>query len=100
MWAICHIERVCHMAWRDLTGNSKWAPNKFLEESDRIIESRLANVFDDRFRIEVETFYTEADVRRGYSWSTRVHIYANNMKTVGSYTVVAHRMEDYQATAT
>lgn len=98
MWAICHIERVCHMAWRDLTGNSKWSPNKFLEESDRIIEARLANVFDDRFRIVVETFYTEADVRRGYSWSTRVHIYANNMRTVGQYTVVAHRMEDYQAT--
>lgn len=97
MWAICRIERVCHNAWRELTGNSKWSPSKFLDESDRYIEGALSGVFDDRFEIRAETFYTSADVARGYSWSCRVHIYANNMKTVGSYTVVAHRMEDYAA---
>lgn len=99
MWGICHIERVCHTAWRDLTGISKWSNAKFAEESDRMIEARLANVFDDRFVIKSETFYTEADVAAGYSWSTHIHIYANNMKTVGKFTVIAHRMEDYQAMA-
>lgn len=97
MWAICLIERVCHQTWRDLSGNSKWTPAKFLEKSDQLIEERLKGVFDDRFIIRPETTYTGADEVRGFSWTTKVHIYASNMKTVGAYTVVSHRMEDYLA---
>lgn len=97
MWAITTIEREAHNSWRDLVGNAKFSPAKFLQESDRILTERLAKRFDDRFIIEVETFYTKADVLRGYSWSCNIHIYAPNMKTVGQYTVVAHRIEDYQA---
>lgn len=97
MWAITTIEREAHNSWRDLVGNAKFSPAKFLQESDRILSERLAKRFDDRFIIEVETFYTQADVQRGYSWSCNIHIYAPNMKTVGQYTVVAHRIEDYQA---
>lgn len=97
MWAIITIEREAHNSWRDLVGNAKFSPAKFLQESDRILTERLAKRFDDRFIIEVETYYTESDTVRGYSWSCNIHIYAPNMKTVGQYTVVAHRIEDYQA---
>lgn len=99
MWAITTIEREAHNSWRDLVGNAKFTPAKFIQESDRILSERLAKRFDDRFIIEVQTFYTEADRLRGYSWSCNIHIYAPNMKTVGQYTVVAHRIEDYQADA-
>lgn len=98
-WAACLIERVCHMTWRNLTGNAKWSPSRFLDESDREIAAALADVFDDRFIIRPETFYTEADQARGYSWSTNVHIYAPNMKTVGTFSIVSHRLEDYQTTS-
>lgn len=97
MWAITTVEREAHNSWRDLVGNGKFSPAKFLQESDRILSDRLAKRFDDRFIIEVETYYTESDRLRGYSWSCNIHIYAPNMKTVGQYTVVAHRIEDYQA---
>lgn len=97
MWGITTIEREAHNSWRDLVGNAKFSPAKFIQESDRILSERLAKRFDDRFIIEVETYYTESDRLRGYSWSCNIHIYAPNMKTVGQYTVVAHRIEDYQA---
>lgn len=96
MLALCYIERVCQGAWRDLTGNGKLTPAKFKQDSNEIIEERLAKRFDDRFIIVVDTFFSEADEARGFSWGCNVHLYAPNMKTVGRYTVVAHRIEDYQ----
>lgn len=100
MWAITTIEREAHNSWRDLTGNGKFYPAKFLQESNRILEERLAKRFDGRYIIVVDTFYTQADELRGYSWSCNIHLYAPNMKTVGSYTVIAHRIEDYQGELT
>lgn len=97
MLAICYIERVCQNAWRDLVGNGKLTRSKFIMDSNEIIERRLNGVFDDRFIITIDTFFDEVDESRGYSWGCNVHIYAPNMKTVGRYTIVAHRIEDYQA---
>ena len=99
MWAICLIERVCHLSWRELSGNSKWGRERFAQESDKIITDRLTGVFDDRFQFRVSTTFDEADKANGFSWSCVVDLYANNMLTVGKHTVVAHRMEDYTANA-
>lgn len=99
MFACCLIERFCDETWRELVGNGKWRPNKFLQESDRIIVEKLSNRFDDRFLFEVSTIYTQADAILGYRWSTTVVIYAPNMKLVGRYTIVSRRIEDYQEAA-
>lgn len=99
MLAICYIERVCQNAWRDLVGNGKLTRSKFIMDSNELIEKRLNGVFDDRFIIVIDTFFDEADESRGFSWGCNVHIYAPNMKTVGRYTIIAHRIEDYQAEA-
>ena len=64
---------------------------------NRSIESKLAGRFDDRFKFVIETYFTDVDKARGYSWTTRVDIYANNMKTVMTSFVRAKRMSDYVA---
>ncbi|BDH16618.1 MAG: hypothetical protein [Bacteriophage sp.] len=97
MFAICFIERVCQGAWRDLVGNAKWTQAKFKQESNQIIADRLNNVFDGRFIISVDTFFTQADSQRGFSYGCKVYLYAPNMKTVGQYTIVAQRIDDYNA---
>lgn len=94
MAACVEAEHVSERVWRDLTGGSKLTREQFIERSNRLIDERMRDRFDGRFVVVPETFFTEADDARGYSWSTRIHIYANNMRTVGSFTVVAHRMED------
>lgn len=96
MLAICYIERVCQGAWRDLVGNGKLSNARFKQDSNELIEERLAKRFDDRFIIVVDTYFSEADEANGFSWGCNVHIYAPNMKTVGRYTVIAHRLEDYE----
>lgn len=89
-----YLSKVCFFTWRMLTGNSKLTNEQFIERSNELIEEYTRNRFDGRVVIVPETFYTEADETRGFSWSCRIHMYANNMKTVSVSTIVTHRLED------
>lgn len=100
MMACCYIERVCEIVWRRLVGNGKMTDDQFLETSDKMIEEELVGKFDGRYRIIPRTYYTTADKLAGFSWSTDIEFYANNMMTVGKFTVVARRMSDYAVSAT
>jgi hypothetical protein len=95
MFAICYIQRVAMGAWRDLVGNSKFTRASFIQNSNELITTRLAKRFDGRFIIEVNTTFTEADIRNGFSWNCRIDIYAPNMLLVGKYTIGANRLDDY-----
>ena len=90
------LQKVAERTWRDLTGISYLTPDEFLARSDELIRQKVQGKFDGRVIIEPETYYTANDEQRGYSWSCNIHMYAPNMKTVGSFTVVAHRIEDYE----
>lgn len=92
--AISYLERVCEMVWRELTGNGRFEPDQFCERSNELILEYTRGRFDNRFTIVPRTFYTRADEQRGYSWSTEIELYANNSRTVGSFTIVAKRTSD------
>ena len=93
----CELERVAQAVWRDLTGSSNLTTAQFIQESDRLINARVEKRFDNRFVIQPETFVTEADETRGFSWGTYIHFYSNNMRTVNTITIVAHRMDELTA---
>lgn len=97
MFIAIELQKVAERTWRRLTGVSSLTAGQFIERSNEIIEEQVAARFDNRVIVEAETFYTGADENRGYSWSCNIHMYANNMKTVGNFTIVAHRREDYEA---
>lgn len=99
MFACVELEKVSQRTWRDLTGIDDLTAEQFIERSDALIAADVENRFDGRYVIVPETFYTEKDVTRGYSWSTKIHLYADNMKSVGTYTVVAHRKSDLEVAA-
>ena len=94
--AICEINKICERAWRYFSGVSYLTNGQLAQRVDNFIREAVQGKFDDRFIIEPETYYTNADEQRGYSWTTRVKIYAANMKTVMTSYVQAHRIEDYQ----
>ena len=50
--------------------------------------------FDERVVIVPDTYETKYDEQRGYSETCKIHVYGNNMKTVTSFTVVAHRRSE------
>lgn len=88
------LEKVAQRTWRDLTGNSSLTADQFVERSDALIRTRVEGRYDGRVVIIPETYYTKADTQRGYSWSCKIHMYAPSMRTVGTFTISAHRIED------
>ncbi|MPN24462.1 hypothetical protein SDC9_171861 [bioreactor metagenome] len=100
MFAAVELTKVCFRVWAELTGRSDLTEEQLIERSDNRILALSNGRFDNRFVIEPNTFFTDDDRQRGYSWQTRVNLYANNMRTVGTYTIVARRMSDLTESAT
>lgn len=96
MFVAVELEKVADRVWRDLTGISYLTTEQFIERSDELIEQRTTGRFDDRVVIVPETFLTEDDSERGFSWSCRINMYGNNMRTVGTFTIVARRRDDLE----
>ncbi len=99
---MCAVEliKVCERTWRELTGVSNLTEEQFIEQSNAKINAAVANRFDDRFVIVPDTYFTADDTQRGYSWSTKINLYSNKMKTVGTYTIVARDMADLNTSTT
>ena len=86
------LEKVSQRAYRDLTGISgKMTEGQFIMRSNDLIMERVEGKYDGRVTIRPDTYFTSRDRQRGYSWKTDIHMYGENMRTVGTYTVVAHR---------
>lgn len=92
--AASYIQRVGEEVWRELVGNGAYGKLKFLEESNRKITDRTNNRFDGRFTVTPDTYYTQADEQRGYSWSTVVRLFADPTNLVNQFSIESYRSED------
>lgn len=91
------LEKVSQRAWRDLVGTSgKMSKAQFIMRSNQLIMDRTEGKYDGRVTIRPDTYFTAADEQRGYSWKTDIHMYGENMRTVGTTTIVAHRSSDLE----
>lgn len=95
--AIATLQKVGNKTRMTFSGNAKLTNAQLVERVNQDIIDNTLNRFDDRFVIVPETYYTKADQARGYSFTTNIKIYAANMKTVGTISVEAHRIEDLAA---
>lgn len=94
------LEKVSQRTYRDLTGMSgKLTKAQFIMRSNELILERTEGKYDGRVSIRPDTYFTAADEQRGYSWRTDIHMYGENMRTVGTYTVVAHRSSELELAA-
>lgn len=94
MWIAVDLQKVALRSWRDLTGNSKWSDEQFLERSNELIAEDTRGKYDERAVIVPHTFYSSADKRRNYSWSCEIDMYTNSLKSAGSFTIVAKQLRD------
>ena len=58
------------------------------------IKENVKSRFCELFRIIPEVSFTAADEARGYSWTLTIKIYGNNMKTVQTLIIEAHRADE------
>lgn len=96
MMIAVELEKVADRVWRELTGISYLTVDQFIERSNTLIVEKTKDRFDGRVTIVADTYMTAADNARGYSWSCKIHMYGNNMRSVGVFTIVPHRAEDLE----
>jgi len=80
--------------WRRMTGNTTYTNEQFIERCNRELLTLVEGRYDNRVTIVPNTYFTEADEARGYSWTMDVAVYANNMRTVGIINVITRRSSD------
>lgn len=97
MQIMCELNTVAFLVWRDLVGDDRLSKGQIVERSNEKIVQYSEFRFDDRVQIRPRTYYSAADEARGFSWSTEIHMYANNMPTVNTAHVITHRLEDLLA---
>lgn len=91
--------KIAHQVRRTLSGNSLLTDAQFVSRSNQLIRNLIKGRYAGRVQVTPNTYYSTADQANGYSWSCAITMYANNMKTVGSATVIAQRSSAAPATA-
>jgi hypothetical protein len=92
--AIAQLNKVAHASWREFSGISHLTNAQLASRVNDFIIARTRGRFDERFVIQPDTFFTDMDILRGFSWTLPIKIYAANMKTVLTTYVQAYRIED------
>lgn len=88
------LQKVCMRVWRDMVGRTDLTKDQFKKKSDQLITQYGSETrFGNRVRIVPDTHFTVRDEQLGYKVSANINLYANNMISVGSFTIVADRME-------
>lgn len=92
----CELEKIGERSWREYSGESSLTDLQLADGVDTFISDAVKGRFDGRVVIEPVTTVTGYDQQRGYTWTTVINLYANNMKTVGSVTINSLRMAQLQ----
>lgn len=96
-FAMCgciELQKVGYRSWQYFTGSIRRTRPVLKRDVEKFISDDVKDRFDGNFVIIPEVYYTQADMDRGYSWSTRIQMGANNMTTVNSFELETYRMED------
>jgi hypothetical protein len=84
--------KIAHQVRRQLSGISSLTDAQFIARSNQQILNLTKGRYAGRVQISPNTYFSTQDQANGYSWSCAITMYANNMLTVGSATVIAQRM--------
>lgn len=88
------LQKVAQRVWADMTGIDELDEGEIILRSNELIMKAVAGKYDGRVEIRPDTHFTAGDRNRGYSWSADIHMYGDNMISVGTTTVVAHRSSE------
>lgn len=94
----CEMEKVAWRSWVQFSGESSLTDAQLEADVDDWISAAVLGRFNGRVVIEPKTTVTGRDAQNGFSWTTVINVYANNMKTVGTVTINTLRMSQLQAT--
>jgi hypothetical protein len=99
MMGCVELEKVGDRIRRKFSGTSKLSTGQLVDQVNKEAVAQTNQRFDGRFTIIPNTYFTDADTARGYSWTLMLKIYANNQDTVETLIIQANRASDLTTTA-
>lgn len=91
---MCDVTKLLNVVWVEHTGRSDLTNGELAQSCVTRFNELSAGRYDGRVILEPVCYVTPADEARGYSWTMDVAVYGNNMKTVGTFNVIARRQSD------
>lgn len=95
--AVCTLNKIQHEAWRMYSGTTQYTNAQLVDRTNSFITQASNGIFAGMFKVEPNTYISDNDEIRGYSWHINTNLYANNAKTVGISYVTTYRMSQYSA---
>lgn len=92
--ALATISKVGESAWRKFSGSTALSEGEFLDSVRAYVNSQLKDRFGGMIMVIPDVYIDEYDALRGYSWHLTNKMYANNSKTVMTYTTEVYRASD------
>lgn len=90
----CDIMRLVRRVHADFSGNAKLTTQQLIERCDARILELVEGRYNGRVQVVPQTYLTEADEQRGYTWHCKVTVYANNPRTVMIFDLETRRMDE------
>ena len=88
------VAKLSEEVWRQMAGNASLTDAQFLDKCNTTLLRLVEGRYDNRVTIIPNSYFTDADKARGYSWTMDVAVYMNNMRTVGVINVITRRQSD------
>lgn len=93
VFCICELEKIGERVRTKFSGRSDLTNGQLADRIEREVLEQVQGRFGNRFEIVPKVDFTKADIARGYSWTLKISIYGNNMKTVQTLYIEALRNE-------
>jgi len=92
--ALTYVVKVAAAAWRKFTGATDLTPDMLIDSVEKFMSQQLNDAFGGIIKVVPEAYLTEYDKATGFSWNTKVKLYANNMYTVNTMMIEADRLAE------
>lgn len=98
----CDLQKAGEASWRQFTGTSSLTNAQLVAGVNDFINQWVINHgnYDNRVVVQPNTYISNFDEQRGYSWTTQIKVYGPNMKTVAVISVDSDRLSALAAQST
>lgn len=94
MMAAVEMQKIMERVWYEMTGAIRYTPTQFINRVNELIDQKVQGKFGGLVVVKAKSYISGGDALRGYSWSTKAELYANNMRTATTIDLTVYRRED------
>lgn len=97
MQLMVDVTKQANLTWAQTSGGSKDTDAQYFQKVKENFDAKVDGRYDGRLTIRASAYKTPEDEIRGYSSSMDIEVYADVMRTVQQFNIIARRRSDLTA---